>query len=323
MLLLGVDGGGTKTAALLVDSSGQVLGWGIAGGSNYHIFGPDGAFASVKQAVDLALQGRLPDAACFCMAAADMPHDFSQLRSKLGELDLHRPFTIHNDVIGVFRAGSRFPYGVGVVCGTGFNAGGISRNGEEFRFPSLGAITGDTAGAGDLTVQALGAAFRAWDGRGEPTLLADAILQALGAPDFETIAERWVQRELNHQRIKSLAPIVFEVSEAGDPIARRLIRDQGVELGTAANAILHRLNMADEDCDIVLGGSLFYGKGDLLMNTVYEMVHGVAPRAVVKRLELPPVVGAVLFAADSIGATIDQQRLRTTPPKELQVPAND
>ncbi len=323
MLLLGVDGGGTKTAALLVDSSGHVLGWGIAGGSNYHIFGLDGAFASVKQAVDLALQERLPDAACFCMAAADMPHDFTQLRSKLGELDLHHPFTIHNDVIGVFRAGSRFPYGVGVVCGTGFNAGGISREGEEFRFPSLGAITGDTAGAGDLTVQALGAAFRAWDGRGEPTLLADAILQALGVPDFETIAERWVRRELNHQRLKSLAPLVFEVSEAGDPVARRLLHDQGVELGTAANAILRRLNLADEDCDVVLGGSLFYGKGDLLMNIVHKMVHGVAPRAVVKRLDLPPVVGAVLFAADSIGATIDQQTLRATLPKALQVPSSD
>jgi N-acetylglucosamine kinase-like BadF-type ATPase len=320
MLFLGVDGGASKTAALLVDSDGQVLGWGLAGGSNYHTYGMDAAYSSVKTAVDTALQGRRPDAASFCMAAADMPHDFTQLRTKFAELELDCAFSVRNDSIGIFRAGSRFFYGVGVVCGTGFNAGGISKNGEEFRFPSLGQVTGDFAGAGDLAYQAVGAAFRAWDGRGEPTLLADAMLRALDAPDFETVAERWVQRTLTPQKIKTLAPIVFEVSEAGDTVARQLIHAQGVELGTAANAILRRLDLIGEDCDVVLGGSMSYGKGDLLMSTVIETVRSASPAAVVKRLDVPPVAGAVLLAADSVGAAIDVGALRTTLPEQMRVP---
>ncbi len=321
MLFLGVDGGGTKTAALLVNDGGEVLGWGIGGGSNYHRAGIDGAYASVKQAVEAALDGRAPDAACFCMAAADMPHDFAQLNARLSELHLGCPFTIRNDVIGVFRAGSRFPYGVGVVCGTGFNAGGISRAGEEFRLPSLGDITGDCACASYLATQALGAAFRSWDGRGEATLLADAILQALDAPDFETLAERWVQGKLTQKQVNALSPLVFEVSEAGDPVAREIIRGQGVELGTGARAILRRLDLTDVDCDVVLGGSVFYGKGDLLMNALKEVVHAAAPQAVVKRLDVPPVAGAVLLGADSLGVTIDRETLRITLPRELQVPS--
>ena len=322
MLFLGIDGGGTKTNALLADSAGYALGWGSAGGSNYHTVGIDKAGINLKQAMEAALDGRRPATACFCLAGADLPYDFVQLGSKIEELDLNCPYTIRNDVIGVFRAGSRFSFGVGIVCGTGFNAGGVGRDGREYRLPALGPITGDFAGARRLAVQAVGAAFRAWDGRGNPTLLTDAILAALDAPDFETVAEWWVRGELTDETINGLAPIVFEVSEAGDPVAQQLIREQGVELGTAANAVLRKLGLANDDCDVVLGGGLSYGKGDLLMETIKQTVQAQSPTAIVKRLVVPPVIGAVLLAVESTGVVADQQfadTLRITLPKQLRL----
>jgi len=318
-----VDGGGTKTAALLVDETGQVLGSGSSGGACYHVVGLEQTFASVKEASEAALAGRAPDVICYSMSAADMPHDFAQLRGAFDEFGFSCPWVIHNDVMGVFRAGSRFPYGVGVVCGTGFNAGGISKTGSEFRLPSLGLVTGDRAGGGYLSTLALGAAFRAWDGRGEATMLSQAILQALDALDFETLAERYVRHELSRGQINALAPLVFEASEMGDAVAQALIRDQGIELGTAANAILRKLDLAGEDCDVVLGGSVWYGKGDLLMSTVNDVIHGFAPKAVIRRLDVPPVVGAVLLAADSIGADVKEhfaETLRATLPEPMRVP---
>jgi N-acetylglucosamine kinase-like BadF-type ATPase len=313
MLFLGVDGGGTKTAAVLVDSAGQILGWGTAGGSNYHLVGIEAAYACVKQAVDSTLQGGTPDVACFGMAGADMPHDFDQLNARLRQLGLECPFTVRNDVISILRAGSRFPYGASVVCGTGFNAGGIGKSGEEFRFPALGDIAGDRAGARRLAVRAVGEAFRAWDGRGEPTLLADAILEALHVPDLETVARYWVEHKITYDVIKNLAPLVFEVSAAGDPIAQQLVHEHGVELGISANAVLRRLDLVEEDCDVVLGGSVFYGKGDLLLNTVNEVIHHAAPGVTVKRLEVPPVVGAVMLAADAVGAELDRRFVAALP----------
>lgn len=306
MLFLGVDGGGTKTAALLVNGDGQVLGWGTAEGSNYHIIGIEAAYARVKQAVDAALQGRTPDVACFGMAGADMPHDFEQLNTRLKQLDLGCPFTVRNDVISILRAGSRFPYGVSVVCGTGFNAGGVNKEGVEYRFPALGDIAGDRAGARRLAVLALGEAFRAWDGRGETTLLSDAILEAFNVPDYDTVARHWVEHKITYDHVKELAPLVFEVSEAGDAVAQRLIREHGEELGISANAVLGKLDLIDEDCDVVLGGSVFYGKGDLLINTVKEVIHRTAPGVTIKRLDVPPVVGAAMLAADEIDEVLDR-----------------
>lgn len=326
MLIFGVDGGGTKTAGLAVDENGRVVGWDIGTGSNYHVLGLEGMYASVSKVARATLDGVSPDAACYCLAAADMPHDFIQLRGKLSQSSLIPVFTVHNDVIGIFRAGSRFPYGVGVVCGTGFNAGGISEAGVEFRLPALGGVTGDYAGGDHITVRALGAAFRGWDGRGEPTQLQEAILQHLDAPSYDALAEWYVQGKLTAKMIKHLAPLVFEVSEAGDPIARGIIRDEGVELGTAANAILRRLNLTDTDCDVVIGGSVAFGKGALLMDTVRATVAAQSPRAHVKRLDVPPVVGAVLLAADSVNFAITDEfmtNLRATLPAELQVPATE
>jgi len=321
MLFLGVDGGGSKTAAMLVDENGRVIGWGLGGGSNYQSVGLNTAINSVTTATTAALNGATPDAVGYCMAGADMPHDFGLLHGVLPAVAPNVPYTLRNDVIGIFRAGSRFPYGVGIVFGTGFNAGGIDKAGNEFRFPSLGSVTGDRE---HLTSYAIGAAFRAWDGRGEPTALTDAILKAFDAPDFETLAEWWVQNKLTNRSVRNLAPLVFEVCEAGDAVARRLIQNEGGELGIAANAVLRRLNLTGEDCDVVIGGSLSHGVGNVLMNTITEVVHECAPNAKVSRLDVPPVVGAVLLAADTIGFKTDSNfiaAIRATLPRELYVPS--
>src|SRR5688572_18357733 len=120
---LAVDGGGSKTEALLVDETGRTVGEGRGGPANYHMAGMDGAMNAIRQAITSALQGRTPTVSCFCLAAADMPHDFAELHRGLATLGLTGDILLYNDVINVFRAGSRFPYGVGVVCGTGFGAG--------------------------------------------------------------------------------------------------------------------------------------------------------------------------------------------------------
>lgn len=304
-LFLGVDGGGSKTDALLVDATGQVRGVGRGGGANYHVLGLEKVGASIQEAVGSAVQDQPPSHVCYCMTAADMPHDFATLRSRLEPLHPDIPLILHNDMMAIFRAGSRFPYGVGVVCGTGFNAGGLGKDGREVRFPALGPITGDCAGGSHLSIRALGAAFRGWDGRGEATQLGAAILAELGVPDMETLAEHYVQGQIAYEQLRRFSPLVFEVSEQGDAVAQGLIREQGTELGVAATTILRRLELLQEDCDVVLGGKMSYGKGNLLLDTVRDIVTAAAPYASVKRLEVSPVVGAVLLAADQAGVVTE------------------
>jgi N-acetylglucosamine kinase-like BadF-type ATPase len=326
-IFLGVDGGGSKTAALAIDETGHVVGVGFSGEANYHTSGIDNAMRSVREAVQGALDGLSAERASFCMAAADMPQDFLNLENGISALHIiDCPFTVHNDVISIVRAGSRFPYGVGVVCGTGFNAGGIGKNGEEERFLALGDVTGDRAGGSELSMAAVGAAFRAWDGRGEATMLAEAIPDAIGVKDLYTLAEQWAQRKIDVKALRGLSPLVFEIAVEGDAVAQSLIRAQGEELGIAANVILRKLDLVEEDCDVVLGGSVFNGRGTLLIDTIREAVQQINTAATVKRLDIPPVVGAALIAVDKSGIRVDRSfhtNLRTSLPEVFEFPQHE
>jgi len=318
---LGIDGGGSKTEALVIDETGRVLHTGRSGRANYQTCGLEMAMDHVREAALEALHGRQAISAAYCLAGADTRADYAILEPAVRALELGQEIVLYNDVIAIFRAGSRYPYGMAVVCGTGFNAGGISRDGREVRLPSLGTMTGDIGGGGWLGTSALGAAFRAWDGRGASTLLQDMVLRALNVDDMETLAERIVLNQITYQHTLELAPLVFKAAVAGDEVACQLLRQQGEEIGITILAILRRLDLLDTDCDVVLGGSVFYGEGPLLMDTVRKYIEPAAPLAVLKRLSVRPVVGAALLAADHAGVTTEEflSNLHNSLPKTLKL----
>src|ERR1700704_2103864 len=79
-LLLGIDGGGTKTTALIAEAGGRVLGCGVTGSSNYHAVGADMACDTVREAVRAAFrQAHLTplalDAVCLGLAGAGRAPD--------------------------------------------------------------------------------------------------------------------------------------------------------------------------------------------------------------------------------------------------------
>jgi N-acetylglucosamine kinase-like BadF-type ATPase len=325
-VFLGVDGGNSKTEALAVDGAGHFLGTSQSLGSNYQGIGLSAALDHIQQAATQALGGLRAHAAAFCLAGADMPSDFAHLEPALRGLNLADEMALYNDVIAVFRAGSDRPYGMAVVCGAGFNAGGINRDGQEFRLPSLGEVTGDRGGGGHLGVEALGSAFRAWDGRGPETCLQEMVLKVFNVPDIPALAERLVQKQIPYSQIIHLTPLVFSAAAAGDRVARGMIREQGREVGITILAILRRLDLLDTPCQTVLGGSVFYGEGSLLMNTIHKTIRPSAPLVEVKRLDTRPVVGAVLLAADRAKITdheIFAANLRATLPETLRLKSDE
>src|SRR5207344_2395910 len=90
--LLAVEGGGSKTTALLTDLEGKAAGRGFGPGSNPHAVGIESAHKALAMAIDGALinaTGKLPEgstwretgvaAACFGLAGIDGPEDEAQL----------------------------------------------------------------------------------------------------------------------------------------------------------------------------------------------------------------------------------------------------
>lgn len=297
-IYVGIDGTGLKTVALAMNQWGMMVGRGASLGSNYHEVGIDVMRHSLQDVLDQVLRGRLPAAICFCLAGLDTAYDHARIDAVLRDMNLRCPYVIRNNVIGYFRAGSRFPYGVGVVCGPGFNAGGVSRDGQQKHLFAQGRFTGDLTSSVWLGHDVLTAAFRSWDGRGETTHLQDAVLKIFDVPDYEALAQLHINGAITWQNLPDLIDITFDLARDGDAVAVRIITEHATEIGVSAVAMLRRLDLLDVDCDVVLHGSVISGRGPLMMDTVRRVVSAAAPLAQLNILEVSPVIGAALMAMD-------------------------
>jgi len=315
--VLGVDAGATKTFALVANEGGHILGFGQGGPGNHQVAGLEPALAEIRRSCEeaLAQAGVSPpvDLGFFGLAGADLPVDFALLTPAVEGMGLARQVRIKNDTMVALRAGLKRHWGVAVICGTGFNAGGIGPDGREVQLPGLGALSGDWGGGGDIAQEVIRLICRAWDGRGQPTALTERVLTTLGFPSVEELISQLYQSQLDsypghfdQRHLLALVPLVFEAAYAGDQVAQDLLVRVGTEVGTTANAIIKRLGLETTDVEVVLGGSVFKGKGPLLVDTVTQVVHRVAPRATIVLPEFEPVVGAVFLALEALGREVNE-----------------
>lgn len=325
--VLGIDGGNSKTLALVSDAEGRLLGVARAEGSNHERIGFPEAERVLRRVTREALsQGGIAgpvDCAFWGLAGADVESDFERLGTIVTRIGVAQKNVVKNDAAAAMGAGFTRGWGVCVISGAGFGASGIAPDGHALQFPSLGAATGDWGGGEEIGMEVLRTAHRAFDGRGEPTLLADRVPIALGMASLAELPARIRAAGLDGTAIRDRLPrLLFDAALEGDEVARSLVARVGEEVGTTAAAIIVRLGMQELDVEVVLGGSVFAGAGPLLMETIAARVRRAAPRARIVRPEFPPAVGAVFQALRSLGIEIDERiraNARTTRPAEWTV----
>jgi N-acetylglucosamine kinase-like BadF-type ATPase len=316
-VVLGVDAGATKTFALVADEGGHILGFGQGGTGNHQVAGLEPALAEIRRSSEeaLAQAGTSTPVALgfFGLAGADLPVDFSLLTPAIEGMNLAQRVRIKNDTMVALRAGLKRNWGVAVICGTGFNAGGVGPDGREVQLLGLGTLSGDWGGGGEIAQEVIRLICRAWDGRGQPTALTEMVLSALGQPSVEELISLLYQSQydyypgqFDHSQLLTLVPLVFEAAYGGDQVAQNLVVQVGAEVGVTANAIIRRLGLEATDVEVVLGGSVFKGKGPLLVDTVTQVVHQAAPQASIVLPEFGPAVGAVFLAMESMGREVNE-----------------
>lgn len=300
---MGVDAGGSKTHCLIVDASGEPCGIGISGNGNHqtNARAEHEIAAACAQALNETglRQGEIAFA-YFGLAGADREPDYRVLRPMIARLQYPRT-DIACDTMIAMRAGSQASHGAVVISGTGFNAAARNRDGQELQYGGFGYLFGDGQGSGrDLANLSFRAAVRAWDLRGPQTLLQELVLRSTGFSSIPEVLDAMLDE--GYEPPLQLAEQVFIAAEAGDAVAEGILREQGTELGNAAAALIRRLDMEEDHFDLVLGGSILSkSRTDLMRESLAKRVHETAPYARIRRIEMEPVVGAVLSAMDRDG----------------------
>jgi N-acetylglucosamine kinase-like BadF-type ATPase len=304
-VVLGVDGGNTKTIAVVADAAGQALGAGLGACADiYNASTPDTAIATIAAAVREGLDaagvgGADLAAATFSLAGADWPEDFALLERALQKrIGLREAPLVVNDALGALRGGAADWIGVSIVAGT-YNAVGARRG--DGRVFHLG-FWPDGAGGRDIARDARHAVYRAALDLGPATSLSDTAFALFGVEDAIELLHEFTRRGgLAEAEVDRLAPVVLDAADAGDAVAQAIVADKGRILGRQGRACAAQLDLPLEGLPIVLSGRVFAHPSErLAAATMAEL-----PGAIAVRHPAPPVAGAVLLALDRIGVTVD------------------
>lgn len=297
-VIVGVDGGNSKTELLAATEDGALVALVRGPGSNSHAAaGPEGTADVIDRlVVDAGLE--LPvEHGAFFLCGADVPADHAALTAVVARRGWTRASTVDNDTFALLRAGTDRADAVAVVCGAGINCVGRSASGGVARYPALGWETGDWGGADGLGCEALFLAARAEDGRGEPTALAAAVRVHFGATSVEAVGVDVHYRRLERTRLGELAPLVVAAAADGDAVALRLVERLADEVALWVARAFRDLGLGA--ADVVLGGGMLADEHGLLVERVVERLPaGSTPLVLHDR----PVLGAALVALDAVGA---------------------
>lgn len=304
---MGIDAGGSKTYAVIINEQGIPVGMGKGGNGN-HQLDRDCAESSLQAATHQALlQAGLSKEqiryAWLGLAGADREGDYAILRPIVQRLGL--PHTgISCDTTIALRAGTTRPYGVVIICGTGVNCSGINRQGETYQCGGFGYRFGDYGGGSDLSVEVFRSVIRDSEGRGKPTLLTGLLLAELGYPSVEDMVNDYLDQDKSLSA--DLAQLLFTAGRQGDAVAQGIVDKQGEELGLAAAATIRKLHMEQEQFDVVLAGSILTrgDEQDRLKQAILQQVKAAAPLCSLQTLTVEPVTGALILAMEQCGEEI-------------------
>jgi len=311
---LGADLGGTKTHMVIADETGRAVGFGEGGPGNHQSVGFDGMLFAMQTALGQTLaSAQLTrqdiSGTGFGIAGYDWPSEKPVMLANIEQLELSAPLALVNDAIPGLVAGAEAGWGVNVVSGTGCNCRGWDEQHQcEGRVTGYGTLMGEAAGSSELVYRAMQLVGQAWTKRGPHTALSNTFIKYCGAKNLEDLLEGYTEEY--YQIGAETAPLVFQAAYEGDAVACELITWAGNELGEMANSIIRQLNFEKLKFDVVLSGSMFDG-GNLLIDPMRATIQNIAPDARMVRLNVPPVLGAVLIGMEQ-GGLVYNPAIRAT-----------
>jgi N-acetylmuramic acid 6-phosphate etherase len=302
---LGVDGGGTKTAAVLLSGDNREIARAVRGPSNYHSVGLPVAEAALREAIHqvLASAGLTATdvtAIGLGMAGVGRPGDQRVVQDMLSHIARFRRVVITHDAEVALIGGVGHRHGAVLIAGTGATAYGVNTHGAAWRADGWGYLVGDEGSAYWIGVEGLRAAARAHDGRGPATALEDLLVSHLGLSDADALvtliyADASGSKGQVVPRLANLAPLVSHAARGGDTVAQAILQEAGRRLSNTLNAVVRGLNMTNEAFEAVLMGGVLRAR-DLVWKTVTVALKEIAPRARVIEPRHDAAVGAALLA---------------------------
>ena len=295
-IVVGIDGGGSKTRVVVANAHGKELGSAEGPGSAVRPGAADKSAEVIAELVRAALaDAKRADVQpqVLCVGVAGVGDD-TQRQALIAQLE---PLALAAELIVVPDAtvalDDAFGDGAGVllIAGTGSVAFGRGPSGEFARCGGWGPVFGDEGSGSWIGRRALGIAAAAADGREAPTALLGAVLTAAQANEpRELIA--WAAAA-TPGTLATLAPAVLAAADSGDRRADTLLAMAAEELVLHVRTLARALFLDERAAvPVALAGGLL-ARGSALRRRVEQRMKSAVPGAQLRTQPVDPARGAV------------------------------
>jgi N-acetylglucosamine kinase-like BadF-type ATPase len=239
MIFLGIDGGGSKTAFLLEDESGQPLAHFETGPSNRFSVGETQARHSIISG--LAQLPATPDIVCGGFAGAGRPEGLRFYQECIRSQLPNAKVIIEGDAFIAYAGAIGIEPGVLLIAGTGSIAIGRRPDGAMIRAGGWGPFFGDEGSGHWIGREAVRRALRLYEDHSESPFVS-AITAGLGLKTIPEVVAAWSAGTTTVQSIAALAPVVFE--QYPDEPANRILREAANHLRGLAEEAIDRVGLS-------------------------------------------------------------------------------
>jgi N-acetylglucosamine kinase-like BadF-type ATPase len=302
-LFLGVDGGGSKTHAVIIDKEKKIIAEAINGASNPLRIGVEKAiiniFKTINKACDEADRSRGDIFAAQIGLAGVRREDLRYLiKNRVQEKLRIRKIEVTTDAEIALYAATKGKEGLVIIAGTGSVCMGKNKLGEKTSAGGWGPLAGDEGGGAGISRRALQAIAKSSDGRGKLTKLSNYAVEYFRAGRLEDLSVAIYAPSVDNARIAGFAKFVTQAAAEGDEVAQEVLSEAGKELGIAAIAVIEKLKMQKRKFPIGKVGSVF-NSGSLITDSLMQKVCEIAPKAYMSEAQSSPAYAAAIMALKS------------------------
>jgi len=302
-LVIGVDVGGTKTTAWVGETDSgpgdSPVAAGHAGPGNPRDVGFESSFREISAAIERALSEAgstaPPIVLCMSVAGAGRPVEQEHLRQWALSRRIARRVIVTGDAEPILAAASPNNVGLVLISGTGSLAWGRAADGRVKRVGGWGYLFGDGGSGYAIAAAGLHAAAHAADGRGEQTLLLEAMMDQFDATAPDELIERVYGSAATRKRIARSAQVVFEIATCNDCVARRILEQASAELAGMVTTLSQKLGFRTTTAVLALAGGILMNQAEFRLSVVSQI--GMDPNLT---FDVPcPAAGALVIARNA------------------------
>ena len=302
-LVLGMDVGGTKTAAAIMDEHGVVRGQGIGASGNINFVTLEQAEESFTDAIEAARK----------MAG------LQRLVTEINIIGIEPEPDVLHPIIGKLTGCNRIlhkregecslvgglvePTGISLIAGTGSVGWGRNKDGRTHMTGCWGII-GDEGSAYDMARQGVNAAFWAEDGRGPGTKLVGNLCRHFGVEVMRDAVTPIYQNPDVRKNFAALSRIVMQTADDGDAVAKKIIGECARHLALLITTCARVLGMEKEPYRVAATGGLV-SRGGPFFEMVAAEIRKDHPKAELRTPKFEPVIGAALIGLQELGIAWD------------------